>query len=184
MERRQDPAGPRRPSCISEEGRRLWDVTPARGGEPRFNSGLTAAEWQTKPPGAAGSSGLDSGFGLAIPERTGTQALPVQRAPVAPPPDRSLTINQRTPARPGNQAPGSRGLEWPRIPGEPDRKENFQEMNSLVGKSTGIALLMAAALLAALFAMGVFSATGVGAHECVSVDRRRNAHADQPQRRR
>ena len=36
-------------------------------------------------------------------------------------------------------------------------------MNSLVGKSTGIALLMAAALLAALFAMGVFSATGVGA---------------------
>ncbi len=37
-------------------------------------------------------------------------------------------------------------------------------MNSLVGKSTGIALLMAAALLAALFAMGVFSATGVGAH--------------------
>ena len=37
-------------------------------------------------------------------------------------------------------------------------------MNSLVGKSTGIALLMAAALIAALFAMGVFSATGVGAH--------------------
>ena len=36
-------------------------------------------------------------------------------------------------------------------------------MNSIVGKSTGIALLMAAALLAALFAMGVFSATGVGA---------------------
>ena len=36
-------------------------------------------------------------------------------------------------------------------------------MNSLVGKSTGIALLMAAAMLAALFAMGVFSATGVGA---------------------
>ena len=38
-------------------------------------------------------------------------------------------------------------------------------MNSIVGKSTGIALLMAAAMLAALFAMGVFSATGVGAHE-------------------
>ena len=37
-------------------------------------------------------------------------------------------------------------------------------MNSMIGKSTGIALLMAAALLAALFAMGVFSATGVGAH--------------------
>ena len=36
-------------------------------------------------------------------------------------------------------------------------------MNSLVGKSTGIALLMAAALIAALFAMGVFSATGVNA---------------------
>ena len=36
-------------------------------------------------------------------------------------------------------------------------------MNSIVGKSTGIALLMAAALLAALFSMGVFSATGVGA---------------------
>ena len=34
----------------------------------------------------------------------------------------------------------------------------------MIGKSTGIALLMAAALLAALFAMGVFSATGVGAH--------------------
>ncbi len=38
-------------------------------------------------------------------------------------------------------------------------------MNSLVGKSTGIALLMAAALLAALFAMGVFSAGSVGAQE-------------------
>ena len=38
-------------------------------------------------------------------------------------------------------------------------------MNSITGKSTGIALLMAAALLAALFAMGVFSATGVGAHD-------------------
>ena len=36
-------------------------------------------------------------------------------------------------------------------------------MNSMIGKSTGIALLMAAALLAALFAMGVFSPTGVGA---------------------
>ena len=36
-------------------------------------------------------------------------------------------------------------------------------MSSMIGKSTGIALLMAAALLAALFAMGVFSATGVGA---------------------
>ena len=36
-------------------------------------------------------------------------------------------------------------------------------MNSIAGKSTGIALLMAAALLAALFSMGVFSATGVGA---------------------
>ena len=34
----------------------------------------------------------------------------------------------------------------------------------MIGKSTGIALLMAAALLAALFAMGVFSASGVGAH--------------------
>ena len=38
-------------------------------------------------------------------------------------------------------------------------------MNTQVGKSTGIALLMAAAMLAALFAMGVFSTTGVGAHE-------------------
>ena len=38
-------------------------------------------------------------------------------------------------------------------------------MNSIAGKSTGIALLMAAAMLAALFAMGVFSATGVGAHQ-------------------
>ena len=36
-------------------------------------------------------------------------------------------------------------------------------MNSITGKSTGIALLMAAALLAALFAMGVFSAGSVGA---------------------
>ena len=36
-------------------------------------------------------------------------------------------------------------------------------MNSMIGKSTGIALLMAAALLAALFAMGVFSPAGVGA---------------------
>ena len=34
----------------------------------------------------------------------------------------------------------------------------------MIGKSTGIALLMAAALLAALFAMGVFSASGVGAN--------------------
>ena len=37
-------------------------------------------------------------------------------------------------------------------------------MNSLVGKSTGIALLLAAGLLAALFAMGVFAPTGVGAN--------------------
>ena len=36
-------------------------------------------------------------------------------------------------------------------------------MNSLTGKSTGIALLMAAALITALFAMGIFSATGVSA---------------------
>ena len=36
-------------------------------------------------------------------------------------------------------------------------------MNSLIGKSTGIALLMAAALLAALFAMGVFSPMGAKA---------------------
>ena len=36
-------------------------------------------------------------------------------------------------------------------------------MNSMIGKSTGIALLMAAALLAALFAMGVFAPAGVGA---------------------
>ena len=41
-------------------------------------------------------------------------------------------------------------------------------MNSLVGKSTGIALLLAAGLLAALFAMGVFSATGVGAGEHIT----------------
>lgn len=37
-------------------------------------------------------------------------------------------------------------------------------MNSLIGKSTGLALLMAAALLAALFAMGVFAPMGAGAH--------------------
>ena len=42
-------------------------------------------------------------------------------------------------------------------------------MNSLVGKSTGIALLMAAAMLAALFAMGVFSATGVGAQATAAI---------------
>ena len=36
-------------------------------------------------------------------------------------------------------------------------------MNTQVGKSTGIALLLAAGLLAALFATGVFSAQGVGA---------------------
>ncbi|MYC38327.1 MAG: hypothetical protein F4X66_15660 [Chloroflexi bacterium] len=41
-------------------------------------------------------------------------------------------------------------------------------MNIQVGKSAGIALLMAAALLAALFAMGVFSANGVGAQEATS----------------
>lgn len=40
-------------------------------------------------------------------------------------------------------------------------------MNTLVGKSTGIALLMAAAMLAALFAIGVFSATGVQAQNMV-----------------
>ena len=45
------------------------------------------------------------------------------------------------------------------------RKGELRNMNSLVGKSTGIALLMAAALIAALFAMGVFSATGVSAHD-------------------
>ena len=42
-------------------------------------------------------------------------------------------------------------------------------MNSLIGKSTGIALLMAAALLAALFAMGVFAPAGVGAQTTPSV---------------
>ena len=36
-------------------------------------------------------------------------------------------------------------------------------MNTLTGKSVGIALLMAAALLAALFAMGVFAPAGAGA---------------------
>ena len=36
-------------------------------------------------------------------------------------------------------------------------------MNTLTGKSVGIALLLAAALLAALFAMGVFAPAGVGA---------------------
>ena len=36
-------------------------------------------------------------------------------------------------------------------------------MNTLTGKSIGIALLMAAALLAALFAMGVFAPAGAGA---------------------
>ena len=36
-------------------------------------------------------------------------------------------------------------------------------MNTLTGKSVGIALLMAAALLAALFAMGVFAPAGVDA---------------------
>ena len=36
-------------------------------------------------------------------------------------------------------------------------------MNLLVGKPTGIALLMAAALIAALFAMGVFAPAGVHA---------------------
>ena len=52
-------------------------------------------------------------------------------------------------------------------PGHPEglQKGEIRNMNSLVGKSTGIALLMAAALLAALFAMGVFSATGVSAHD-------------------
>ena len=37
-------------------------------------------------------------------------------------------------------------------------------MNIPIGKSTGIALLMAAALLAALFAMGVFWPSGRGCH--------------------
>ncbi len=38
-------------------------------------------------------------------------------------------------------------------------------MNTQAGKSVGFALLLAAGLLAALFAMGVFSANGVGAHD-------------------
>ena len=55
------------------------------------------------------------------------------------------------------------GSSGPGIPmGLP--KGEITKMNSIVGKSTGIALLMAAALLAALFSMGVFSASGVGAH--------------------
>ena len=37
-------------------------------------------------------------------------------------------------------------------------------MNTIVGKSAGIALLLAAGLMLALFAMGVFSSTGVVAH--------------------
>ena len=57
------------------------------------------------------------------------------------------------------------GLRGSSGPGHPEglQKGEIRNMNSLVGKSTGIALLMAAALLVALFAMGVFSASGVGA---------------------
>ena len=51
-------------------------------------------------------------------------------------------------------------------------------MNSLVGKSTGIALLLAAGLLAALFAMGVFSASGVGAHSGTENCPTDNHHTD------
>ena len=43
-------------------------------------------------------------------------------------------------------------------------------MNTQVGKSVGFALLMAAGLLAALFAMGVFSASGVGAQTANCVE--------------
>ncbi len=52
-------------------------------------------------------------------------------------------------------------------------------MNKAIGKSTGIALLLAAALLAALFAMGVFSATGVGAHDETIGTTAAQAHAAQ-----
>ena len=57
---------------------------------------------------------------------------------------------------------GLRGSSGPDHP-EGLQKGEIRNMNSLVGKSTGIALLMAAALLAALFAMGVFAPTGVSA---------------------
>ena len=57
---------------------------------------------------------------------------------------------------------GLRGSSGPDYP-EGLQKGEIRNMNSLTGKSTGIALLMAAALLAALFAMGVFSAAGVNA---------------------
>ena len=53
-------------------------------------------------------------------------------------------------------------------------------MNSLVGKSTGIPLLMAVALLAALFAMGVFSAGTVGAQAANCVEKDANDQAVPP----
>ena len=54
-------------------------------------------------------------------------------------------------------------------------------MNSQVGKSAGIALLLAAALLAALFAFGVFSpqaTPGVSAHQCANPDDEHKDNAD------
>ena len=59
-------------------------------------------------------------------------------------------------------------------------------MNTLTGKSTGIALLMAAALLAALFAMGVFAPAGVEAIKSVpkptaELSNTRLSTADAPQ---
>ena len=61
-----------------------------------------------------------------------------------------------------NGAAGSSGPDFQ--PGL-NEKEIFQDMKTQVGKSVGIALLLAAGLLAALFAMGVFSASSVGADD-------------------
>ena len=78
---------------------------------------------------------------------------------------RSRPEINRHPRRSGGQTrlQGAEGSSGPNFPaGLP--KGEITKMNSIAGKSTGIALLMAAAMLAALFSMGVFSASGVGAN--------------------
>ena len=97
----------------------------------------------------------------------------MQRAQAAPIPapghrhSREGGKNTATPAEAGGQTRlnGAVGSSGPDFQPGLNEKEIFQEMNTQVGKSIGIALLLAAGLLAALFAMGVFSASGVGAHD-------------------
>ena len=139
------PEGSRRPASA--------EPVPKPTGEAPTAPGLSPPTQGAIPPGTAGRPRANRYRGLKTPRlRSRPSVIPAKAG------------SNRHPRRSGGQTrlKGTVGSSGPGIPmGLP--KGEITKMNSLVGKSTGIALLMAAALLAALFSMGVFSATGVGA---------------------